>query len=196
MSVFAHTNGSGDFVLLDSLGWPWPVHDCYINRFCWVDSPQGLTMGSQIRVGSHTYFIREDSYSEYKKAEPPIQSSRQKNITRCRPEDWLQKGRLSVAGYIQDIVENRLARLMMKMGELAQQVILKGAGNRKTQITIIDEEFKSYTAFADLGNVVLSKGSIVRATMKPINALGLGPIFVCSSLEVLDFFPDRACISN
>jgi hypothetical protein len=27
--VFAHTNGDGDFVLFDSLGWPWPIHECY-----------------------------------------------------------------------------------------------------------------------------------------------------------------------
>lgn len=31
--LFGHTNGDGDFVLFDSLGWPWPVHDCYARRF-------------------------------------------------------------------------------------------------------------------------------------------------------------------
>ena len=31
--LFAHTNGDGDFVLFDSLGWPWPVHECYARRF-------------------------------------------------------------------------------------------------------------------------------------------------------------------
>jgi hypothetical protein len=31
-AVIAHTNGSGDFVLFDQLGHPWPVHDCYLNR--------------------------------------------------------------------------------------------------------------------------------------------------------------------
>src|SRR5712691_1883255 len=31
--VYAHTNGHGDFVLLDQLGWPWPIHDCYFDRF-------------------------------------------------------------------------------------------------------------------------------------------------------------------
>jgi hypothetical protein len=30
--VFAHTNGNGDFVLLDSLGPPWPIHECYYCR--------------------------------------------------------------------------------------------------------------------------------------------------------------------
>ena len=30
--VWGHTNGYGDFVLLDNLGWPWPVHDCYLRR--------------------------------------------------------------------------------------------------------------------------------------------------------------------
>jgi ribosomal protein S10 len=27
--VFFHTNGNGDCVLFDRLGWPWPVHDCW-----------------------------------------------------------------------------------------------------------------------------------------------------------------------
>jgi hypothetical protein len=30
--VFAHTNGNGDFVLLDSIGPPWPIHECYYYR--------------------------------------------------------------------------------------------------------------------------------------------------------------------
>ena len=31
--VFGHTNGRGDFVLFDELGWPWPIHACYLRRF-------------------------------------------------------------------------------------------------------------------------------------------------------------------
>src|SRR5947207_9074394 len=30
--VFFHTNGYGDVVLFDSLGWPWLVHFCYHTR--------------------------------------------------------------------------------------------------------------------------------------------------------------------
>jgi len=32
-TVYAHTNGHRDFVLFDQLGWPWPIHDCYFDRF-------------------------------------------------------------------------------------------------------------------------------------------------------------------
>ena len=32
-TVFAHTNGYGDFVLFDILGSPWPIHECYFERF-------------------------------------------------------------------------------------------------------------------------------------------------------------------
>lgn len=32
-TVYAHTNGHGDFVLFDALGWPWNIHDCYFERF-------------------------------------------------------------------------------------------------------------------------------------------------------------------
>src|SRR5580698_6085384 len=31
-ATFAHTNGTGDFVLFDSLGPPWPIHQCYLDR--------------------------------------------------------------------------------------------------------------------------------------------------------------------
>ena len=31
--VWAHTNGYRDFVLFDDLGQPWPIHECYLNRF-------------------------------------------------------------------------------------------------------------------------------------------------------------------
>ena len=34
VDLWGHTNGDGDFVLFDPpLGWPWPVHDCYVRRF-------------------------------------------------------------------------------------------------------------------------------------------------------------------
>ncbi|MDD9883006.1 MAG: hypothetical protein OXU62_00480 [Gammaproteobacteria bacterium] len=30
--VYAHTNGYGNFVLFDDLGYPWPIHECYTKR--------------------------------------------------------------------------------------------------------------------------------------------------------------------
>ena len=33
LGLFGHTNGDGGFVLFDRLGWPWPVHECYLRRF-------------------------------------------------------------------------------------------------------------------------------------------------------------------
>lgn len=38
--VYAHTNGYGDFVLFDDLGYPWPVHDCYTKRKRSIVSPK------------------------------------------------------------------------------------------------------------------------------------------------------------
>jgi len=31
-SVYFHTNGNGDMVLFDELGWPWQVHHCWLDR--------------------------------------------------------------------------------------------------------------------------------------------------------------------
>src|SRR5258706_6279701 len=41
--VFAHTNGFGDFVLFYRLGWPWPIHDCYLDRFCLQIDPSATS---------------------------------------------------------------------------------------------------------------------------------------------------------
>jgi hypothetical protein len=56
--VFAHTNGFGDFVLFDSLGWPWPIHECYLDRFCQSSS-----------TSTNSYAIRADAIAEYLKAD-------------------------------------------------------------------------------------------------------------------------------
>ena len=40
--VFYHTNGNGDCVLFDSLGYPWPVHPC------WAEYARGLRSRSNI----------------------------------------------------------------------------------------------------------------------------------------------------
>ncbi len=45
-SVFYHTNGNGDSVLFDSLGWPWEVHPC------WTEYSNGKKTNSDISFAS------------------------------------------------------------------------------------------------------------------------------------------------
>ena len=53
--VFAHTNGHGDFVLFNELGPPWPVHECYSDRYL---------LGSQRGV----FAVRQERLDEYRAA--------------------------------------------------------------------------------------------------------------------------------
>jgi len=49
--VFYHSNGCGDSVYFDSLGYPWPVHECF--KKYWEDRKTSLKMDlntSQINV--------------------------------------------------------------------------------------------------------------------------------------------------
>ena len=41
-SVFYHTNGNGDSVLFDSLGWPWEVHECWIKYSNGLKNKNGI----------------------------------------------------------------------------------------------------------------------------------------------------------
>jgi len=52
----------------------------------------------------------------------------------------------------------------------------KALGSRQSKITIVDSDFKSYRAFADLSQTVLSRWTTVAALLRPENVLGLGHI--------------------
>src|SRR5580704_759180 len=76
--VFAHTNGHGDFVLLDELGPPWPIHGCYEERFL---------LQSRVRPG--VLAVRPDRLDEYRttsvSSTPPAPQAQGRDITRVDP---------------------------------------------------------------------------------------------------------------
>lgn len=55
--MFFHTNGNSDCVLLDALGWPWQVHDCWKQRrhreLFPVETVESALLGSAF--DGHTY---------------------------------------------------------------------------------------------------------------------------------------------
>src|SRR5439155_1958626 len=86
--VFGHTNGFGDFVLFDDLGPPWPIHDCYLNRFVISAAP---FPGLRSVLTSRT--------SDYLVPHVPVPSLARvdvKNIKRVAPEDLLGKGEINL----------------------------------------------------------------------------------------------------
>ena len=99
---------------------------------------------------------------------------------------------IRICGYVQDIVEKRGAKLVRQKGALGQRLISKALGHRETQLTIITSNFESYTAFADVSQTVLARGSTVVAVLKPTDIVGLGTVFVCQDLDALPIRPHAA----
>jgi hypothetical protein len=163
--VFGHTNGFGDFVLFDELGPPWPIHDCYLNRFA-ITASSGL--------GFRTLMISDTSGYEV----PPISAVSLrprdfKNIQRVSPEEVSGKGEINLAGYVQDYVERRVDKLAASLGALGQQLMMNALGRARSQITIVTGELKSYTVFADLSEIVVRPKDLVMARIRSIPLIGI-----------------------
>jgi hypothetical protein len=185
--VFAHTNGYGDFVLFDSLGWPWPIHDCYLDRFC------------QSSVASaNSYVIRADAIAEYRKADekiPQVVSRRTtRDIRRMVARDHLKEPEKIVFGYVQDYIENHAERLFRGVGTLGHKHLQATLANNRSQLTIVTSDFESYTAYADLRNVVVRKKDMVAARLKAMKVLGIAgtdAIFICDEVLLVRGSPAK-----
>jgi hypothetical protein len=185
--VFAHTNGFGDFVLFDSLGLPWPVHDCYLDRFC---QSAGTT--------SNRYEIRADAMAEYRKTDEkvPIIISRKstRDIRRMVARDHLREPDKIVFGYVQDYIENHAERLFRGVGTLGHKHLQATLANNRSQLTIVTSDFESYTAYADLRNVVVRKKDMVAARLKAMKVLGIAgtdAIFICDEVLLVRGSPAK-----
>jgi hypothetical protein len=183
-NVFAHTQGHGDFVLFDGLGWPWEIHSCYLNlldsdgyqpRRAVPDAYTDQEWARDLAQRSQAYraAAREASLDRRRR---PI-----REIVKISPESI--RSPVQICGYVQDIVEDA-AKALKKSGTLGQQIVWKALGSRKTQITIIDSDFKSYTGFADVAQIVLGRGSTIVAVMHP-TIVGLQKVFLFEGLDVL-----------
>ena len=105
-------------------------------------------------------------------------------IVKVDPKD-LSPSSIKVLGNVQDIIERRTEKLIRATGDLAQQALRKALGNRESQITVVDSEFKSYTMFVDIHQKVIAKRTTVVAQIRAKNVLGLGSVFVCDDIDIL-----------
>jgi hypothetical protein len=183
--VFAHTKGQGDFVLLDELGWPWPVHDCYLNRFCpdsavWKGQPGRLSssLESLLEAARGTHEYREVAK---KSSALQIDSSSRRDISRVEPRTRMN-GTFSVVGYVSDLHPRHSPKVLAGFGGLGQRVADKVIGNRHSQITIITSELQSFSALADLRQVIVAKGDIVCADLRT-GFIVNHSFFLCDRLE-------------
>jgi hypothetical protein len=90
-----------------------------------------------------------------------------------------------IFGYILDYVENRVERLLRDLGTLGQQHVRSVLGNNRSQVTIITSDFESYTAFADLRDVVVRRKDMVAARIRAVRIVAVpdrDSVFLCSDL--------------
>lgn len=160
--VFAHTNGYGDFVLFDELGPPWPLHPCYADRFL-------------RHTGSSSLSIRPDRISEYQEISvtlPKPPKFNASDIRRVDPSEYVGQEILAI-GYVQEYIERRADALLDKAGSLGKRVLEAALGHRRSQLTIVTSDYKSYTAFADLAKIVIQRKDTVCARIRSVRVLGI-----------------------
>ncbi len=186
--VFAHTNGTGDFVLFDELRPPWPIHSCYLNRFYPAEELTGPRPASEVYTDQEWALDVARHNERYKEAARRASQERRgksaQPIVKVDPND-LAPSSIQILGYVQDIIERRTEKLIRTAGGLAQQALKKALGNRDSQITVVDSESKSYTMFVDIHHKVLAKRSTVVAQIRVARVLGLGVVFLCDEIDIL-----------
>jgi hypothetical protein len=186
--VWAHTNGFGDFVLFDELGWPWPVHDCYLNlAYCGGSRPSPTSRFTLASATLGDDFLSNVSAECRKLQVPRPPKHAADDIQRMNPQDWLEAKTFRVSGYVQDYIENRVSALLKGARGIVEQSLLRLLGNRRSQLTVIDQERNSFTFVADLRSTVVSAGSVVSAQIRAVTPLlpKGGCLFLCESIDVL-----------
>ena len=95
------------------------------------------------------------------------------DIQKVDPLSSVNEDEFLAIGYVQDYVERRADTLIKKMGSLGQQMLNRILGSRRSQLTVITTEFKSYTIFADLSNAIVQRKDTICARIKAVRVVGL-----------------------
>lgn len=160
--VFAHTNGDGDFVLLDSLGPPWPIHECYLYRV-----PNDGGPGRPAR-----------EWVEVRPASPdaPLPKSGLDVVGTVTDYEEAKLG--SVRGF-------------RDLPKQAQEEVRRRLGDRRSIVRIVSGDGLEYVVFADLRNVVVGVGDVVGARLKVISILSSNVFVASQVVRLLERAPRR-----
>ena len=189
--VFAHTNGKGDFVLFDELGWPWPVHDCYLNRYCSRPADSAPRNDSSVQsVGLASILSLARNSNDYARESREalraggVATRPRNDIRRIEPRQGMSGDAFTVVGFVADLHEQYRPRELRSLGMLGEQIATKVIGARNSQITIVNSGLESFTALADLSRQVIAKGDSVSAELRFSSVLRL-PLFLCDQVRRL-----------
>ena len=121
--------------------------------------------------------MRADRTAEYQNLTVPILEPNKRvlaaEIRKVDPAKHAGKEEFIVVGYVQDYLEQHATSILRKVGTLGQQVLLRSLGRKRSQLTIITSDSKSYTVFADLSSFVVQRKDMVLARVKAVKVVGL-----------------------
>jgi hypothetical protein len=191
--VFCHTNGHGDLVLLDPpLGPPWPIHSCYLDllqeaSYRLQTDAAGRRFGllpSGVVVYGAVPEVQRPTAADY--PQPTGGDEDAEPIVRISP-DWAARNQplTTVTGRLQDLVAAKPDRDLQKLGRLEADLLVKAMGTSTAQLTVVDWEPNSYTAYFDQREYSACKaGDIVQVRLRA-KSMGLRAIFVVEQLDRL-----------
>lgn len=191
--VFFHTNGLGDMVLFDlPLAPPWPIHACSL-QYLQADSYQLQTDAAGrkfgvLRTGVVVYGAESDGPKPVPADYPPadVSADEPEPVVPMSP-DWAVRNRpvVTVTGKLQDVIAARPDRDLQKLGRLGADLLVKAMGTSTAQLTVVDWEPNSYTAYFDQRKYNACKpGDIVQVRLRA-KSMGLRAIFVVEQLDRL-----------
>lgn len=107
------------------------------------------------------------------------------NIIEVRAE-WVNGRTLEIQGRVQSVIERHARVLVQRLARVSSiERALCNLGGRDTQVNIVGTDMRSYVAFASTSDLVIGRGILVAATLRPQYMAGLGTIFFCDGIHVL-----------
>lgn len=187
--VFFHSNGYGDGVIFDSLGWPWPIHFCYLTRVAGPSpgyKPYMLAKYGKPALHSRSSPRLQPAVHARKPKTAPVQQPAKvdRNIVKCDPAHQ-RTARMIVSGFVHAVHPGRKVGKLAPSGTVAHGEFVKAIGGTTyTQVTIVDTNFLSYTMMIPVADIDLSEGTLVQAEIQRVKAVQHW-FFVCRSLAEL-----------
>ena len=174
--VWGHTNGYGDFVLFDNLGWPWPVHDCYLRR----DQFGGGTQGSSGPSGPvHTPWNKAIGH------DGPIDGDWETVRHVTAADSVGAQKHFTVLGTVTNVSKGFVAKSPEFQGVfgLGREEFQRKLGRSTSVITIVSGNGEELEAFIDLKAHPVMFRDIVAADLKVVQLFS-SYVFVLKRLMV------------
>ncbi len=199
--VFFHSNGHGDAVFLDALGPPWPVHPCY---YAFRNGRQALNFAAyrarmvklygRVESGAGTPRRRGGGIGWTPTSPRSRKDPRGAQPRRPRPEDIVRYApehnevkRLTVSGVLRELLPWRNLKDIMPAGTVGYELLWKALRSASyTQVTIIDRDLLSYTAWLPQPEPDIKLGDLVRASLERVD-VGTKAYYVCRGMERVAF---------